>query len=124
MEARQGYDAPPGGQETSRCSLGAKTWARSSVRFFVCVPEAPISRDSMQERQSYTNGRATGTTESFGEVVLKNRQVEEIEWLAPDHSFLIEEIFNDFDTVPHLDLSLFRHREHSSDQLAGFHIHK
>lgn len=44
--------------------------------------------------------------------------------LAPDHSFLIQEIFNDFDAVPHLDLRLLRHRQHGADQLAGLHVHE
>ncbi len=48
----------------------------------------------------------------------------EIECLAPDHSFLIQQILNDFDAVPHLDLGLLRHRQHGPDQLAGLHIHE
>lgn len=47
-----------------------------------------------------------------------------VECLAPDHSFLVQQVLNDFDAVPHLDLSLFRHGEHSPDQLAGLHIHE
>ena len=54
----------------------------------------------------------------------KNRWAQMSECLAPDHSLLIQEIFNDFDAVPHLDLGLLRHRQHGPDQLAGFHIHE
>ncbi len=44
--------------------------------------------------------------------------------LTPDHSLLIQEVLNNLDTIPHLDLSLFRHGEHGPNQLAGFHIHE
>ncbi len=57
----------------------------------------------------------------MGGIALKKTGVE---YLAPDHSFLIQQILNDLDAVPHLDLSLLRHRQHSSDQLAGLHVHK
>jgi hypothetical protein len=38
--------------------------------------------------------------------------------LAPDDAFLIEEVIDHFDTITHLDLRLFGHREDGSEQLA------
>ena len=47
-------------------------------------------------------------------------RIEEVEKVvsAPDDAFLIEEVIDHFDAVPHLDLCLFRHRENGADQLA------
>ena len=42
--------------------------------------------------------------------------------LAPDDSFLVQEIINDLNTVAHLSLRLLRHGKHSADQLARFHV--
>jgi hypothetical protein len=41
---------------------------------------------------------------------------------APDDSFLIEEVVDDFDAIAHLDLRLFRHGKDRTDQLARFDV--
>jgi hypothetical protein len=37
---------------------------------------------------------------------------------APDDAFLIEEVIDDLDAIPHLDLRFFRHGDDGTDQLA------
>lgn len=47
-----------------------------------------------------------------------------LERSAPDDTFLIEEVFDHFDAIAHLDLRLFGHGQDRSDELTGLHIHE
>jgi hypothetical protein len=47
-----------------------------------------------------------------------------IERSTPDDALLIQEVFDHFNTVAHLDLGLLGHGQHRANQLPRFHIHK
>ncbi len=42
--------------------------------------------------------------------------------LAPDDSFLVEEVIDYLDAFTHLGLGLFGHRQDGPDDLARFHV--
>lgn len=42
--------------------------------------------------------------------------------LTPDHTLLVHQVVDHFDTVPQLKLCLLGHGENGSDELAGFHF--
>jgi hypothetical protein len=61
-----------------------------------------------------TKARAACQDGGFGSKIQEVKKVGS----APDNAFLIEEVVDDFDAVPHLNLGLFRHRENGAYQLA------
>jgi len=44
--------------------------------------------------------------------------------LAPDYLFLVQEILDHLNAVPHLNLSLFGHGKHGTDQFPRLHVHE
>jgi len=122
LETERGYDAPPADKNQADIGSmqGPKLIALFGLSQIYLINVLIVSRE--ENEGLHESPRLGGKADCLG--LLKNRQAEPIEYLTPDHSLLIEQIFNHFDTVPHLDLSFLRHRKHGPDQLAGFHIHE